>query len=278
MFENTKQKLINNSILINEALTDCFKDNVIANKTLTEAQKYGVLSGGKRIRAFLIMEIARIFNGDIDSAIRYACAIEMMHASSLIHDDLPCMDNDDFRRGLPSTHKVYGEAIALLAGDALILKAVDVLNNSKNSVKAIQILLNGSGERGMLSGQAIDMESTDKNLTFDELVDLHRYKTGKLISASARLGCLACNICESDPRFSAIINYAENLGLAFQILDDILDYKEGKAEQHSFLAYMPLAKAQDYANRLTECAINSIRPYDSGSLQELAEYLTTREY
>lgn len=283
MFDNIKNKLKSNATLVENALNSYYSDNEIYSLVLTESQKYGLLGGGKRIRAFLTIELCRILGADISSAIPYACAIEMVHASSLIHDDMPCMDNDDFRRGKPAVHKQFGETAALLAGDALMMKAFEVIseNNSVSpelNIKAISLLARGSGDRGMLAGQGIDMLSANKTTTLDELVLLHNLKTGKLITASALLGCLAAKIDEQDDRYIAATKFAECLGLAFQITDDILDYKDGKNEDNSFLAFMTLNEAMSYAKNLTDTAIKAIAPFDDGTLQELACYLTVREY
>ena len=196
MFENIKEKLAQNSILMESALADYYDyiDNDYAS--LIEAQRYGLLGGGKRIRAFLVLEFCRLFGGEVKSAIPYACAVEMIHASSLIHDDMPCMDNDDMRRGKPSTHKVFGETLALIAGDAMLSNAFDVAINNPNmecatNAKAVAILAQSTGNNGMLAGQAIDTVRGKDKLDFETLIRLHKLKTGKLISASAKLGCLA---------------------------------------------------------------------------------------
>lgn len=282
MFENIKSKLSDNAFLFEQVLLSYYKNTDYANGLLIEAEKYGLLGAGKRIRAFLVMEISRIFNGDRNAAVTFASAIELIHASSLVHDDLPCMDNDDFRRGKPSAHKAFSESIALLAGDAMMIKAFDIIANDQSLdfemiAKAIKILADGTGEMGMLSGQAMDTDINHIDLDLDELIKLHHLKTGKLILASAKLGCLSCHINENDPKYCAIMRYAENIGLAFQIIDDILDYKNGSHESHSFLAFMSLGHAQKYAVDLTEAAIEAIKPYDDGTLYELANYLTTRE-
>ena len=282
MFENTISKLSDNALLFEKVLSSYYENTDDANSLLIEAQKYGLLGAGKRIRAFLVMEISRIFNGDHNAALAFASAIELIHASSLVHDDLPCMDNDDFRRGKPSTHKAYGESIALLAGDAMMIKAFEIIasNSSLNHemiANAVKILAAGTGEQGMLSGQAMDTDIEHINLNLDQLIKLHHFKTGKLILASAKLGCLSCRINEDDPKYCAIMKYATNIGLAFQIVDDIIDYNSGSQEAHSFLAFMSLENAQDYAVDLTKDAIEAIKPYDDGTLTELANYLTIRE-
>ena len=283
MFENIREKLSQNAILVENALDDYYNysDNDCAS--LIEAQRYGLLGGGKRIRAFLVLELCRLFSGEVREAIPYACAIEMIHASSLIHDDMPCMDNDDFRRGKPSTHKAFGETIALISGDAMLTNAFETaiknpyLTEATNA-KAVLILTESTGNQGMLAGQAIDTVAGKNKLDFETLLRLHKLKTGKLISASAKLGCLAAGISSDDDKYFAAVKYAENIGLAFQIIDDILDYKEGKRELNSFLSFMSLEDAQKYANDLTKSGIETIRSYDDGTLTELALYLTQREY
>lgn len=283
MFENIKEKLSQNALLIENALDDYYNYSDNDYTLLIEAQRYGLLGGGKRIRAFLVLEFCRLFSGEIKQAIPYACAIEMIHASSLIHDDMPCMDNDDVRRGKPSTHKAFGETMALIAGDAMLTAAFEAaiknpcLDDVTNA-KAILILAESTGNRGMLAGQAIDTIAGKNKLDFETLVCLHKLKTGKLISASVKLGCIAAGISSTDEKYLAAVKYAEDIGLAFQIIDDILDYQEGKRELNSFLSFMSLEEAINYANNLTESGIKAISFYDDGALTELALYLTKREY
>ncbi len=283
MFDNLKNKLANNASVIDRILEVYCSDSNTECLPLNEAQRYGLLSGGKKIRAFLVMELCKILGGDQDAAIPYACAIEMMHASSLVHDDMPCMDNDDMRRGKPSTHKAFGEAAALLVGDSLMVKAFSTVADNKAltsdiNLKAVSILASSSGDLGMLAGQGIDILSTKKIESLNELIHLHNLKTGKLISASAKLGCLAAGIDENDTRFKSAVAYAENLGLAFQIIDDLLDYKDGKVEENSFTSFMTYDEALSYANELTNKAISFISLIDDGTLVELAKFLTVREY
>ena len=283
MFENIKEKLAQNSLLLESALADYYDFTDKDYALLLDAQRYGLLGGGKRIRAFLVLEICRLYGGDIKNAIPYACAIEMIHASSLIHDDMPCMDDDDMRRGKPSTHKAYGETLALIAGDAMMTNAFEVVINNPNldvitNAKATSILAESTGNKGMLAGQAIDTVRGKDKLDFETLVRLHKLKTGKLISASAKLGCLAAGVYENDEKYQAAVKYAEDIGLAFQIIDDILDYQDGKIEINSFVSFMPVDEAKEYASKLTQSGIESIKNYDDGSLIELAHYLTVRDY
>ena len=278
-----KERLKVNAEVVEKAIESYYGENDADFQKLIDAQKYGLLGGGKRIRALLALELCRIFSGDCDLAIPYACAIEMIHASSLIHDDMPCMDNDDIRRGKPSTHKQFGESMALLSGDAMMVKAFKVIaDNSKlsaqSNIKAIGILAESTGYTGMLAGQTIDIKAATEKLDFETLVKLHKLKTGKLITASAKLGCVAAGIFENDERYSASVKYAESVGLAFQIVDDILDYQEGKRELNSFMSFMSVEEATKYALDLTELGISAITPYDDGVLTELAKYLIVREY
>ena len=278
-----KEKLRVNANIVEEALDSYYNYSDFDYNELIEAQRYGLLGGGKRIRAFLTLEVCRICSGDSMLALPYACAIEMIHASSLIHDDMPCMDDDDVRRGKPSTHKKFGESVALLAGDAMMTKAFDVIasdsvHSSQDNIKALQILAQSTGDHGMLAGQMIDVKAANQRLDFDTLVRLHRFKTGKLISASAKLGCIAAGISDDDDRYTALADYADKVGLAFQILDDILDYKEGKRELNSFLSFMSVEEATKYALELTNLGIAAISQYDDGTLTALAKYLIVREY
>ena len=283
MFENIKEKLAQNAVLIENSLDDYYDFTDVDYESLIEAQRYGLLGGGKRIRAFLVLEICRLYGGEIKKAVPYACAIEMIHASSLIHDDMPCMDDDDMRRGKPSTHKAYGETLALIAGDAMMANAFDVTINNPYleafiNAKAISILAESTGNKGMLAGQAIDTVRGKDKLDFETLVRLHKLKTGKLISASSKLGCLAAGIFENDEKYCAAVKYAEDIGLAFQIIDDILDYQEGKIEINSFMSFMSVDEAKEYANKLTMDGIKAIEKFDDGTLTALAHYLTVRNY
>lgn len=283
MYKDIKDKLLYNVDILEKALSDIFEYNDTDCRAIIEAQKYALLNGGKRIRGFLVMQFCRAFNGDENSALPYACAIEMIHASSLVHDDLPCMDNDDWRRGKPSTHKVFGEAIALLSGDALMVKAFETVNNNnrltaKSNARAFSVLARSTGDLGMLGGQTMDIFAAKKELDLDSLVRLYTMKTGKLISASAKLGCIASGVLENDDRYQAAVKYAENVGLAFQIIDDILDYRDGKSELNSFLAHLSIDDAKSKAEELTRSGIEAIAPYDDGTLSSLAEYLITRNY
>ena len=283
MFTKIKEKLSHNSILLEDALSSYYEYTDADYGELIDSQKYSLLGGGKRIRAFLVMEFCRLFGGEERAAIPYACAVEMVHAYSLVHDDLPCMDNDDMRRGKPSNHKAYGEALALLAGDSLLTKAFWALSTNSNcsssaNAKAVEILSCAAGCDGMIGGQTIDIKAEKSKLDFDTLLRLHSLKTGKLICASAMLGCVAAGVCDGE-RFDSAKTYAEKIGLAFQIVDDILDYENGERGVNSFLSFMSLEEAKKYARDVSYEAVESIKKYDTeNTFGSLAEYLTQRQY
>ena len=193
--------------------------------TLGQAARYSLLGGGKRVRAVLTLAACQLCGADAADALDYACALEMLHCYSLIHDDMPCMDNDDFRRGRPSCHKQFGESTALLAADALVTAAFEVIAHAdlpaESRVEAAAILAKGGGARGMLYGQELDKHYETIRATEDQLLELHRNKTGALIIVAVELGCTAANAAPALRK--ALVQYAAEVGLVFQIVDDILD-------------------------------------------------------
>lgn len=264
--------------------------------TLYEAMRYSALSGGKRIRPYLVCRFCRLFGGKDEAALPFSCAIELVHASSLVHDDMPCMDNDDLRRGKPTNHVVFGEDIALLCGDALITRGFEAAASNGHvtidtALSATKMLTHLAGGVGMMGGQQIDLISEKQKPDFDMLLKMHDKKTGALIRASALLGCHAAGITdESDNRSISAIKYADGIGLAFQIIDDILDVEGdaallGKAThaddaqgKTTFLSFMPVSEAREYAARLTKEAADAIAQYDgSQELTEFAYYLLERK-
>lgn len=264
-------------------------------QVLLDSERYSLFAGGKRIRPALTLEFCRMFGGDDAAALPFACAVEMIHTYSLIHDDLPCMDDDEMRRGKPTNHKVYGESTALLAGDSLLTGAFEVAASNSEagsdvSAKAVAYLASCAGRYGMVGGQIMDLEGEQKKLTLDQLLKLHSLKTGALISAAAVMGALAAGVELTDPRMEDVVTFAENIGLAFQIVDDILD-QTGNAEElgknvgvdaehqkNTFLSFFTVEEAQFYADRLTREAIDAIRKYrESETLCAIAEWLATRK-
>lgn len=264
---------------------------------LCELMSYSLLSGGKRIRPFLVLETYKLFSkcDDVTPAIPYACALEMIHTYSLIHDDLPCMDNDDLRRGKPTSHKVFGEAKALLAGDTMLTYAFEVLaSNQKVSKKSISLatvaLAKCAGFAGMAGGQMLDLEGEAESL--DELLNIHRLKTGALIKCAMILGYLAYCDEPDDKILKDLEIFATNVGIAFQFRDDILDRisnsetlgkmvgSDDKNGKVTALSFMSVEKAQEMINRLTDEAVSTIDYYyDSESfhsLSHIARYMAER--
>ena len=264
-------------------------------KSLLDAERYSLFAGGKRIRPLLTLEFCRMLGGEDAAALPFACAVEMIHTYSLIHDDLPCMDDDDMRRGKPTNHKVFGESTALLAGDSLLTGAFEAAATNRavspeTAVKAVAYLSGCAGRYGMVGGQIMDLEGEHKTLTLDELLKLHSLKTGALISAAAVMGALAAGIDLTDPCMEDVVTYAENIGLAFQIVDDILDATgdseslgknvgvDAERNKNTFLSFYSVEKAQFYADRLTRDAVAAIKKYpESETLVAVAEWLATRK-
>lgn len=263
--------------------------------SLYEAIRYSLLSGGKRIRATLVLETCRMLGGQPEAALPFACAVEMVHTYSLIHDDLPCMDDDDMRRGRLTNHKVYGEATAILAGDGLLTDAfsVSAMNpyvSGDCAATAVAILSGAAGSFGMVKGQAIDLYGESHALTEGELVELHMGKTGAMICASVQLGCLAAGYMPNDEITEKLTLFARNIGLVFQIVDDILDVTStsevlGKTvgsdkdnNKTTFMSFFTPDSAKEYAERLTEEAIGLVEGIEgSERIVDLALYLCDRK-
>jgi farnesyl diphosphate synthase len=243
---------------------------------LGQAMRYAVLDGGKRLRPLLVLATAEAVGGDMAAALRAACAIELIHAYSLVHDDMPCMDNDVLRRGKPTVHVQFGEAQALLAGDALQTLAFEMLTPQDGSVSvAVQaacvgLLARASGYQGMAGGQAIDLASVGQRLTEDQLRQMHRLKTGALLLCSVQMGA-ACGAAVSASVHAALQQFGEAMGLAFQVVDDILDVtadsatlgktagKDAAADKPTYVALMGLAPAQRLADELAAQAAQALQ-------------------
>ena len=289
-------RLAENAAIADAALPLYLETTDPLTSTLYEAMRYSALSGGKRIRPFLVLEFCRLFGGRDEAALPFACAIECVHASSLIHDDMPCMDNDELRRGRPTNHVVFGEDVALLAGDALITRGYEIAARNPHvsaevALSATAMLLRAAGAEGMMGGQQIDLEAEKKSIPFETLLAMHAKKTGALIRASALLGCHAASICsETDPRAVDAAAYADGIGLAFQIVDDILDvtgdeatlgkktHADGAMGKTTFLSFMSVDDARAYAAEVTARAVSAIEKYEnSEALTALAAYLLERK-
>ena len=227
--ETAADKLIRYAEMMEEALASYIPDCAFPESKVAEAMAYSLLGGGKRIRGALVLAFYRLWREDVRPALPFACAMEMVHAYSLIHDDLPCMDDDDLRRGKPSCHVAYGEAIALLAGDALLTLAFEAMAGAGRAdalsgegvLRAIKCLANAAGVGGMIGGQAIDLEQEGKPTPPALLSRMYSAKTGMLIGAAAMVGCVLASAGEEEQ--SAAIDFAGCIGMAYQIVDDILD-------------------------------------------------------
>ena len=258
-------------------------------KLLFDAMNYSLQAGGKRLRPVMAFEFCRMCGADWRNAAPLAAAVEMIHTYSLIHDDLPCMDNDDFRRGKPTNHKVYGEAMAVLAGDALLTDAFCVAATAKLQgpamADAIGILSECAGSLGMVGGQVLDILSEDRQLTEQEVLDIQSRKTGALIRAACALGALAGGANEQ--QFDAACRFAAALGLAFQIRDDMLDVigtqeEMGKGvgtdeKKNTFVRLYGLDRCEKLVQRYTDIAIDALGAFEDRSfMEQLALDLTTR--
>lgn len=272
-----------------------FEQEKVLQQTVLSAMEYSIMNGGKRLRGILVMHCAEIFGSDMETSLPVAAAIEMVHAYSLIHDDLPCMDNDDFRRGMPSCHKAFDEATALLAGDALLTLAFEKISDanisSDKKVKLIKLLSNSAGAYGMIGGQQIDLESENKDISIEILTTLHRLKTGALIKAAVGMGCILGNCSDDD--YKKMQEYAENVGLAFQITDDMLDVtaneeelgkpinSDSKNNKTTFVTKYGYEKSRELATQLIAKAVDNLYNIDvikekEYFLKELAEKIIDR--
>ncbi len=276
------------------ALTEYFKNGWAGETVLSEAMQYSLLGGGKRIRAFLVMEFCKLFGGTEKAAMPYACALEMVHAYSLIHDDLPCMDDDDLRRGKPSCHKQFDEATALLAGDTLLTMAFEVAASNphvtpKSAQLAVKTLAKEAGALGMAGGQVLDL-ANEVSGGYAALRQIYMMKTSALIRAACTLGYYAACDKPLEKDLDAIRLYADAIGLSFQIHDDILDVKsdtatlgkrvgsDEKNQKKTVLAFMTMAEAEEEEALLTLLAVEAISDYaGSDVLCKLALWLLSRK-
>ena len=258
-------------------------------KQIFEAMEYSLLAGGKRLRPILAFEFCRLCGGDWKDAAPAAAAVEMIHTYSLIHDDLPCMDNDDFRRGRLTNHKVFGEAMAVLAGDGLLTDAFAVLSTAKLSGKsmadAVGILSQCAGSLGMVGGQVLDIMSEHRVLTEQEVLDIQSRKTGKLIQAACALGALSGGA--SEDQFEAACQFSAALGLAFQIRDDILDVigtseEMGKnvgtdEKKNTFVRLYGIQKCEELVQKYTKFSLDALNIFsDTQFMTELVNFLVER--
>lgn len=292
-----KERLEYYAELVEDAFDKYLPDEHCMHENVIKAARYSLAAGGKRIRPALVMEFCRVCGEEPEHALPVAVAIEMIHTFSLIHDDLPCMDDDDMRRGKPSCHKVYGEATALLAGDMLTVLPFRIISQAaekrlldeRAALKIISLLAERVGVYGMIGGQVIDTENEGKQLPEAQLLDMYLMKTGALLDFSCRAGCIAAG-AGADKQLMAG-EYAKKLGLAFQIIDDILDVtadettlgkpvgSDAESGKFTYVTAVGLEKAREKAEKLTEQALKALDSFeDTEFLRELTMMLLKRNY
>jgi geranylgeranyl diphosphate synthase, type II len=281
--------------LVDRALDRFLPKETAKPATIHKAMRYSLFAGGKRLRPVLALAAAEACGGEVEDALPAACAVECIHTYSLIHDDLPCMDDDDLRRGRPTNHKVFGEGIAVLAGDALLTVAFEILARARSTKRysiAAQVieLAHAAGSRWLVGGQVADLEGEGRALSAAELEYIHRCKTAALLTTSIRLGAMSANATEA--QLDALTVFGQSVGLAFQVIDDILDVtqsseqlgktagKDIDSKKATYPAIHGLEKSRQTARRLTTRARASLAPLKArgSTLQALADYLLAREY
>ena len=290
-----KDYLTERSALVDRALAAFLPQATVKPATLHKAMRYSLFAGGKRLRPVLCLAAAEACGGALEPALPAACAVECIHTYSLIHDDLPCMDDDDLRRGRPTSHKVFGEGIAVLAGDALLTVAFEILTAARGTARypvstLLRELAQAAGSRQLIAGQVADLEGEGKKLSLRELRFIHEAKTAALLTASIRLGGMSANATPA--RLDALTAFGRNLGLAFQVIDDILDVtqtseklgksagKDVAAQKATYPALLGLAKSRKEARRLTAASLAALKPFGKkgDTLRAIGEYLLAREY
>lgn len=287
-FEN----ILNNDIaIVEDRLIKLLPECANGQDEVVKAMKYSLSNGGKRLRPVLCLEFARACGADRFDALDFACAVEYIHTYSLIHDDLPCMDDDDMRRGKPSCHKEFGEATALLAGDALLTHAFQILAGAELDDKKIALacglLAQNAGVQGMVGGQVIDLKYESETPDLQQLLSVHRLKTGALISAACLLGCIAAGA--DDEKIAAASTFAYDLGVAFQIKDDILDVvgstealgkpvgSDAENNKTTYVTVRGMENAQKDVEMLTSAAVSRLNAFENTDfLKTLALYLVNR--
>jgi farnesyl diphosphate synthase len=283
--------------LVEAALQRVLPAADIAPRRLHQAMRYAVLSGGKRVRPLLAFAAGELSNADPGRVVLAGSAVELIHAYSLVHDDLPCMDDDDLRRGRPTCHVEYDEATALLVGDALQSLAFHVLgeyrlaDDPKTQLEMVNLLAAAAGSRGMAGGQAIDLESVGKTLSVAELEFMHIHKTGAIIRASALLGA-RCGNGLAERELAQVDLYAKLIGLAFQVVDDVLDAdsstatlgktagKDARANKPTYVSAMGVARARELAQDLRQTALDALAGFGERALRlrQIADFIVLRKF
>ena len=293
-----KSDFKNKGIAINQQLVEVFLKNMDTPEVIIDAMKYSLFAGGKRLRPILMTETCRALRGDVDVIMPLALGMEMIHTYSLIHDDLPAMDNDDLRRGKPTNHKVFGEAMAILAGDALLNYAVETMLQGtqgldgdmlSNYLAAMRIIMGAAGISGMIGGQVADILSEERVISLQEMDYIHMHKTGALLEACVESGCL---IAGAEPATQGrLISYSQRIGLAFQIVDDILDIEGNEADlgkpigsdeknhKATFVSLYGLDASKLKVAELEKEALEMLKPIgvNTGFLEDLASYICHRQ-
>jgi len=292
---NLKTYLTSRQKLIDRALDQYLPKENVRPATIHKAMRYSLFAGGKRLRPILCLAATEACGGKIDNALPLACAMECIHTYSLVHDDLPSMDNDDFRRGRPTCHKVFGDGIAVLAGDALLTIAFEIVSRAKSphrydSFTLLREVAVAAGSRKLIAGQVADLEAEGKKVGLADLRYIHQNKTAAILTASVCLGAMSANATAKE--LAAITKFGRALGLAFQVIDDILDVtqtseklgksagKDVAAQKATYPAVMGLAKSRVEAKRLTKEAHDALTIFGKKgeTLHALANYLLAREY
>ena len=280
--------------LVDAALDRAMPSEQTRPATIHKAMRYSLQAGGKRLRPILVLAACEAVGGRIKDALPSACAVEMVHTYSLIHDDLPAMDNDDFRRGKPTSHKVFGEGIAILAGDGLLTQAFEVIAQSKPqprypTAKFVLELARAGGSLELIAGQVEDLEGENRKVSFEDLRYIHERKTAALIRCCVRIGAMAGNATAA--QLKAVTTYGHGLGVAFQIIDDILDCtatteqlgktagKDVQAQKATYPSIVGLEKSRKIAQQLTGKAFAALQTFrgKAAALEALAHYLLVRD-
>jgi geranylgeranyl diphosphate synthase, type II len=283
------------SKLIEKHLDALVCEKSVPYNPLFSAARYSLMGGGKRLRPILTLATVEALGGELSRALTPACALELIHTYSLIHDDLPCMDNDDFRRGKPSLHKMYPEGHAVLTGDFLLTYAFEVIAEDPQlqptqKIQLISILAKSSGGEGMIAGQVMDLEAEGKRLEVEQLSLIHRKKTGMLITAALEFGAVIADAPAA--HLNILSEFGQEIGLAFQIVDDVLDVTASQAKhgketasdltnhKSTYVSLMGLRESQTLAQSLIKSAVQKLDqlPHDTSLLQELAELIANRKF
>jgi geranylgeranyl diphosphate synthase type II len=292
-----KKRLEEQIAFINSQLDSYLPEKDNPQSVIYKAMRYSVFAGGKRLRPILMLNVCEMCGGSVSDVVPFACAMEMIHTYSLIHDDLPAMDNDDLRRGIPTNHIKFGEATAILAGDALLNKAFEIVSEyneytekaAQRVIKAINMLAVSSGTEGMIGGQIVDMESEGKNISLEELKYMHLNKTGAIIRSACTIGALLGGASENE--LAAVDEFAKNLGVAFQIQDDILDVigteeelgkpigSDEEENKSTYVSLLGLEKSKELMREHSENAKKSLALFGERAefLISLTDALTVRK-